>query len=901
MRVPLTLRACPITISSVITPLSEVVIRLADAVGAAQSLHDVYEAALEGVRAVTGIERASILLFDDDGVMRFKAWSGLSEAYRSAVEGHTPWSPGDPPPQSVIVPDVLAEPSLAAYQTTFAKEDIRAVAFIPLVSRRRVVGKFMLYRDAPDAFDRGEVEAALAIGYQIGFAVERIRSEQNATAARQRMVFALDAAQMGTWEWDIASNTVQWSENLERIHGLPSGTFSGAFASYAREIHPDDRPRVLASLTRALEDGAIHDVEYRIVSPDGVTRWVHGKGRLERDADGRPARMTGVCMDVSARKRSDEDVRDALAHEAALRTRLGLLTDGAERLLGSLTPEEVVGQVVNLAASIVVADGYAVWRCHGNEWRVAASRGLSDRFVATVVQADPRVSFLMPVLAVDVQTTPMLEERRNEYRREGIVSLVSIPLAIRGEPAGSIAYYYRAPHHASVMDLQVATALAQLAAAAISNADLHGAQQRLRQEAEDAHLRAAFLAQASDVLASLDYERNLQRVAELAVPQLSDWCAVDLLSDEGKIQRLATTHTDPAKVEWARELHERYAPSLSDVTGVGSVIRTGSAQLTSEISDDMLVATARDEEQLRIARELRLQSAMIVPLTAGRGTFGALTFVSTVGGRRFNEADLDFAMELGRRAALAIENARLYQEARNANRLKDEFLATLSHELRTPLNVIVGRTRRLADLAADAAAVKQNAETIGRNADALTRLVEDLLDVSRFTLGQVALDVRLVDIGTIVQSVLASLEPMARARRIALRTNVQSDIPELRCDATRMQQVVWNLVTNAIKFTPEGGHVTVSVRHSDPSVELVVSDTGIGISPAFLPHVFDMFRQGERSGNRTYGGLGLGLSIVRRLVELHGGTVSASSPGEGAGATFTVRVPCAEGASQSVA
>jgi PAS domain S-box-containing protein len=883
------------------TPLSAVVARLADSIGAARSLGDVYAAALEGLRAVSGIERASILLFDPDGVMRFKAWSGLSNTYRSALEGHTPWSLGDPPPDPLIIPDVQADASLAKFHTLFAAENIRALAFIPVVSRRRVIGKFMLYRAAPDGFAQGEVPAALAIGYQIGFAVDRMRSEHAATEARQRMLFALDAAQMGTWEWHIATNTVKWSANLERIHGLPPGTFTGEFASYEREVHPDDRPRVMASLQRALEEGAVHDVEYRIVAPDGVIRWVHGKGRLERDDSGVPVRMTGVCMDISGRKRSEQDVQEALAHEAALRERLSRLTSGAQRLLTALTPGGVVTEVLELATSIVAADGYAVWRRFGKEWRVVACRGLSEPFTAVVLRSDAQVSFAAPVIAEDVLGSPMLEMRRDEYHREGIASLVSIPLAIRGEPGGSIVYYYRARHRPNELDLQVATALGQLAAAAISNADLHVEQQRLRQEAEDAHLRSAFLAEASEVLTSLDYERNLQRVAELAVPRLSDWCAVDLMSDGGDIQRLATTHADPEKAAWAREFHHRYPPSLSDPAGVGFVLRTGTPQLVPEISDDMLVARARDEEHLRAVRELGLQSAMIVPLTAGRHTFGALTFVSTIGGRRFAHADLDFAMELGRRAALAIENARLYQEARNANRVKDEFLATLSHELRTPLNVIVGRARRLIDIAASPDAVKQNAETISRNADALTRLVEDLLDVSRFTVGQVALDLRPVDLGATIQNVAASLEPMARAKRIALRIDVCRDVPELMCDQTRMQQVIWNLLTNAIKFTPDGGQVSVSVRTSGTSVEVLVSDTGIGIAPAFLPHVFDMFRQAEPSENRRHGGLGLGLSIVRRLVELHGGTVSASSPGEGAGATFIVRVPCVEGASQSVA
>jgi PAS domain S-box-containing protein len=883
------------------TPLSAVVVRLADAIGAARSLGDVYEAALEGLRAVSGIERASILLFDADGVMRFKAWSGLSAMYRAAVEGHTPWSLGDPPPDPLIVPDVQADASLATFQSVFASERIRALAFIPVVSRQRVIGKFMLYRASPDAFAQGEVPAALAIGYQIGFAVERMRSEKAAMDARQRMVFALDAAQMGTWEWDIAANTVKWSENLERIHGLPPGTFTGEFSSYEREVHPEDRPRVMASLQRALEEGAVHDVEYRIVAPDGVIRWVHGKGRLERDEAGAPARMTGVCMDISGRKRSEEDVQQALAHEAALRERLSRLTSGAQRLLTALTPGGVVAEVLELAAAIIAADGYAVWRRFGDEWRIVACRGLGEPFTAVALRSDPQVCFVAPVIAEDVLGSPMLETRRDEYRREGIASLVSVPLAIRGEPGGAIVYYYRTRHRPSELDLQVATALGQLAAAAISNADLHVEQQRLRQEAEDAHLRSAFLAEASEVLTSLDYERNLQRIAGLAVPRLSDWCAVDLMSDGGDIQRLATTHADPARAAWAREFHGRYPPSLSDAGGVGFVLRTGTPQLVSEVTDAMLVASARDEEHLRAARELRLQSAMIVPLTAGRRTFGALTFVSTIGGRRFTSADLDFAMELGRRAALAIENARLYQEARNANRVKDEFLATLSHELRTPLNVVVGRARRLADVAADPDAVKQNAETIGRNADALTRLVEDLLDVSRITLGQVALDLRLVDLAATIQNVSAGLEPMARAKRIVLRTDVGRDVPELMCDPTRIQQVIWNLLTNAIKFTPEGGQVLVSIRKSGTSVELLVSDTGIGIAPAFLPHVFDMFRQAEPSGSRRHGGLGLGLSIVRRLVELHGGTVSASSAGEGTGSTFTVQVPCVEGASQSVA
>ncbi len=866
-------------------------VRLADAIGSAQSLPDIYDAALAGIQHATGIDRASILLFDADGVMRFKAWAGLSDAYRTAVEGHTPWSFGDPPPDPLVVSDVQADPSLADYRATFQQEDIRALAFVPIVSERQVIGKFMLYRREPHHFADGELSDALAIGYQIGFAVQRMRDEREAAERHLQMLFALDAAQMGTWNWDVGTPAVRWSENLERIHGLPAGTFTGEFASYVREVHPDDREHVLASLDAALTKGTPHDVEYRIVSPEGTVRWVHGKGRVELDAEGSAVRMCGVCMDITARKRADAHIEQALREEAALRERLNRLTQGAQRLLSSLATDSVIEEVIALAESVVAAHAYAVWRRHGDFWTVKASRGVSEPFVAPV-KHESIIAFDAPIIAEDVQAAESIAaSRRAQYAREGIVSVVSIPLAIRGEPGGSIVFYYRSPHRPTEIELHVATALGQLAAAAISNADLYAQQQRLWHEAEHAQIRSAFLAEASVLLASLDHERNLQRLAHLAVPRLGDWCAVDLLAGSQEIARLAVAHVDESRVALAHEIHRQYPPQLTDTSGVGFVVRTGTPQLFPDVRENP-VREVKEPGHRRLVRELNLQSVMIVPLTAGRRTFGAISFATTTAARHYAEADLDFAMELAGRAALAIENARLFEEARKANRLKDEFLATLSHELRTPLNVILGRTRRLAEAAGDPAAVRQAAQTIDRNAQTLGRLVEDLLDVSRFTLGQVTLDLRAVDLAAIVQTVAASLEPTARAKGVRLQARCRGDVLGLSGDPTRLQQVVWNLVTNAIKFTPEGGEVSVALERNGPQAVLTVSDTGSGITPEFLPHVFEMFRQGESTPSRQHGGLGLGLSIVRRLVELHGGDVTAASGGPGLGATFTVALPC---------
>jgi diguanylate cyclase len=236
------------------------------------------------------------------------------------------------------------------------------------------------------------------------------------------------------------------------------------------------------------------------------------------------------------------------------------------------------------------------------------------------------------------------------------------------------------------------------------------------------------------------------------------------------------------------------------------------------------------------------------------------------------------------------QHARLDAEA--ANRLKDEFLATLSHELRTPLNVMVGRAQMLQAVAPDPAKVREMAETIARNGETLTRLVEDLLDVSRMTFGGVQVERKWVNLGALVEAVVAGIRPDADAKAIRLHVSTIPRVPRVMGDAVRLQQVTWNLITNAMKFTGAGGEIRIVLTSAGTHVDLTVTDTGQGIDPVFLPHVFDMFRRGDAATSRTTGGLGIGLSIVRRLVELHGGTVCARSPGVGQGATFTVSLPC---------
>ena len=401
-----------------------------------------------------------------------------------------------------------------------------------------------------------------------------------------------------------------------------------------------------------------------------------------------------------------------------------------------------------------------------------------------------------------------------------------------------------------------------------------------------------FLAEASEVLvSSLDYERTLGRVAELVVPRVADWCAIDMLTDERTLRRIAVVHQDPAKVELARELERRYPPTLGEREGVAKVVRTGVAEIYPNVPEELLALVTHDADHLRLVREMGLKSALVVPLAAQGRVVGAITLVTSESGRRYSQADLPFVEDLAHRAALAIENARLYREAQEVNRLKDEFLATLSHELRTPLTAVLGWTRLLATGQLDEAASKRALETIERNAQAQVQLVDDILDVSRIIRGKLRLNVRAVELAPVVEAAVDAVRPAADAKGIRLQVVLDRLAGPVSGDPDRLQQIVWNLLSNAIKFTPKEGRVQVLLSRADSHLDVTVSDSGPGIDAEFLPYVFDRFRQADPTTTRTHGGLGLGLAIVRHLTELHGGTVRAESAGEGGGATFRVTLP----------
>lgn len=418
-----------------------------------------------------------------------------------------------------------------------------------------------------------------------------------------------------------------------------------------------------------------------------------------------------------------------------------------------------------------------------------------------------------------------------------------------------------------------------------------------RSSAESAEERFRFIAEASAILvATLEFETTLASLARLLVPRMADWCAVDMCADDGSIRRLAVAHLDPAKVEWAHELQTKFPPNPHAPTGVPNVLRTGRTEYYPEITDEMLVASAQSEEELQIGRQIGFSSVIVVPLVARGRTLGAITLVHAESGRRYSESDVRLAEELAGRAAIAVDNAILYGqaeqarvEAESANRAKDQFLAVLSHELRTPLNPILISVQSLESDTSVPAHIRPLMEIVRRNIELEARLIDDLLDLTRITRGKLKLNYERVDIHAVVGLVLGLAAGAIETKNLVVKCELAAADSTITGDSARMQQVIWNLLQNAVKFTPAGGLIRINTSNdSRGHLRIDIIDSGIGMEPDVLQRIFDAFEQGETTPLRKFGGLGLGLTISKALIEMHDGTLSASSAGVNRGATFTI-------------
>ncbi|MBH8552559.1 PAS domain S-box protein [Nostocaceae cyanobacterium CENA357] len=661
--------------------------------------------------------------------------------------------------------------------------------------------------------------------------------------------------------------------------------------------HPDDLEVDWDYARRVLaKEISGYSLEKRYIRKNGAIIWVNLTSSVVWDDHGQPKYAMGIIEDISERKQT-EATQNFLVEASAL-------------LASSLDYHVTLTGVANLAVP-TLADWCIVdifredWSSQqialatANPAKRSSLKELQRRYPSPNGELHPLMQQVrqgQSVFYAEFSDAILVEMAQDQLHLQllqslGIHSLMVIPLRSRGQVFGAISFVMaESARHYEQADLALAEDVARRCATAIDNARLYQETQQAQQAAERAVNRTVLL---QKITAALSQALTPQQVADVVMNQGvvalgAKTGSVLLLTDQGAalkiVQAIGYTQADIDAVG----TFPLTAPIPS-----AEVVRTGQPVFI----DNRVDWVARYPNLAHVAAKDGEFAYACVPLIQEGKAIGTLGLNFAIA-QTFNQEYREFMLTLGQQCAQAIARAQLYEaeqtareEAETANRIKDEFLAVLSHELRTPLNPILGWAKLLRTRQFDEATKIRALETIERNAKLQTQLIEDLLDVSRILQGKLKLNACTVDLRTTITAALETVRLAAEAKSIEIQTTFSADMAQIMGDSDRLQQVIWNLLSNAVKFTPSGGRVEIRLEQIAGNAQIQVIDTGKGINSEFLPYVFDYFRQADSKTTRVFGGLGLGLAIVRRLVELHGGTVQADSPGEGQGATFAVRLP----------
>jgi PAS domain S-box-containing protein len=669
---------------------------------------------------------------------------------------------------------------------------------------------------------------------------EKARLAAEVEAQRHRLDSLIMSVPGVVWEaWgepDESSQRINFvSDYVETMLGYTVEEWLSTPNFWLSIVHPEDRDRAARTASATFASGRVGTNQFRWITKDGRAIWVEAHSVAITNEAGRPAGMRGVTMDITERKEAGEELR-----------RWEQIFQHAGWGVAMVDP-----------AGALRAVNPAFAHMHGFAVEELIGKPLADTFAP-----EERLQLAEHTRIVREKGHYIYES--NHIRKDGTRFPVLADVTVFRDERGEVLY-----HAANVQDIT---------------------ERRRAGEVE------RFLGDATTMLASsLDYELTLASLARLAVPYMADFCLVHMLEDDGAIRRMIVAHQDPAREAAWRDMQRRFPLDLNTPHTIAEVLRTGRPEMFSEISDEMWQAVIRDPEEIRMLREFDIKAAMIMPLAARGRTIGALTFISSESARRYGEEDFAVARELARRAALAIDNARLYRRAQEANHAKDEFLATLSHELRTPLTPIIGWVHMMSSGQLAAADIAHGLGVIGKNSQSLSHLINDLLDMSAILSGKMRIDTQPVSLNSVVAEAIETVRPHAAKQniRIELAPAARAEDAMVAGDRTRLVQVFWNLLTNAVKFSPGESRVLVACEITDAAARVHVEDEGEGITTEFLPYVFDRFRQQDMSTTKTHGGLGIGLALVKSFVEAHGGTVAAASAGEGRGSRFTVSLPLA--------
>jgi PAS domain S-box-containing protein len=649
---------------------------LADHLHRAQSLDDIYNAALDAILDALQCDRVSILLRNEAGVMRFAVWRGLSEGYRKAVEGHSPWKPDEKYPQPVCVNDIDVAEIDDSLKAVVRDEGIGALAFIPLVSRGKLIGKFMTYFNAPHIISDDEIALSLTIARQLAFGIERKRGEELLRQKAAQLTLITNTAPVFIAHCDAQSRFKFVNEPYAGRFGLtPEDCIGKRFS----EVVGAEAYRSLRQYIEVALSGEPVDFEIEVPYAAIGRRFMHSSYAPEFDANGKVVGFVAAITDVSERKKAEQ------------------------KLIATTAKFESVFNQSGIYAGMMDLQGYL--------------REVND-------------------IALD----------RCGYTREQVLDRL----------------FWETPWWRGSEEVKA----------------------RIRAATEQAAAGMVFREELPYWWAD-----GTERVAEFAMHPIRD--------QDGGVMLLYPTGID-------------------------------------------ITERKRAEEEI---------------------------------------------------ARLLTEEQAAREVAEQATRAKDEFLAIVSHELRSPLNAILGWNRLLRSQRGDDPEIAKVTKTVERSGKAQLQLIEDLLDTARIISGKMKLEFQPVEPVAIISAALDTIRPAAESKGILITTNLDPKAGQITGDPDRLQQVVWNLVSNAIKFTPRGGRVRVELRRGGVGVQIVVNDTGQGINPNLLPFIFDRFKQGDTEASRRFGGLGLGLALVKHLVELHGGSVAVQSPGANHGATFIVNLP----------
>jgi PAS domain S-box-containing protein len=599
-----------------------------------------------------------------------------------------------------------------------------------------------------------------------------------------------------------------------------------------------------------------------------------GEGAARRSFDAlatpltdRRGRRTGTLLVL-------RDLTERTAAEAAVavqRAYLEQLFDSAGEGIALLDLDD---QVVSVNGAFERIFGYTAAEAHG--------RTINDLIVP------PELRDEAWTLTGEVTAGRRIEAETVRVRRDGArvdVSIQGTPVYADGRQVATYGIY-RDVTEQKRMDAERAELLAR--------------ERQARAVAEAAGRRATFFAEVGILLnTSLDYETTYKQLARMAIPELCDYCLIDEVDEVGGTRRIAVAHVDPAHEKLLMPDH-RNPPDIDlEQSPVMQVVRSGTPILVPEVSQTVLDRIALDEEHRWRMRTLGLRSYIVVPLMARGRTLGAITLLSSVSGRSFGPADLAAAEELARRAALAMDNARLYGEAIKAVRARDNVLGVVSHDMRNPLATILLNTTSVLDGPARDRLddwKREQLQWVVRSVEQMDHLIDDLLAVTKIEAGQLTVNPEPHPAAALVRDGLLMLTPLAEERGIELSGEIASGAGWVRADRHRVLRVFSNVVGNALKFTPQGGRVTVQVDRDGPAVRFRVRDTGYGIAPEHLSHVFDRFWQ---AGKHSRDGAGLGLPIARGIVEAHGGAITVESE-VGVGTTVHFTLPGAEVAAELI-